>query len=241
MTQRPLAGANVAVLRVGDGDGRLEAALRDAGATAAAVTVGRVTDRSDEELLREVGDVGNFAWAAVTSRNAARRLTLWASTWPASTRVAVVGPATRTAVESMGLSVAAEAPDGTAASLATQIDDGPVVFLAAATARSDLVEQLTARGIVVHVVVAYDVTPAALDGDDARSVARADVVVAMSPVAIDAVVALGGTLGTASRTVAIGPTTAARAAETGLGLAAVAQRRDPAAVLDAIDAAMTTR
>jgi uroporphyrinogen-III synthase len=235
-----LDGVAVCVLRVGSDPDAVGAELARHGAASTTVPVAIVEDRADESVRADTGPLERFAWVAVTSVNAARRLSLW-SPWPAATRVAVVGPATRAAVDALGRRADAMAPGGTAVDLAASIDGGPVLFLAAATARGDLARALGDRGIEVTTVVAYDVTPRRLDHDEAAVVAGCDVLVAMAPSAIDALEGLDEPTRAAVRAiplVAFGPSTEARADARHWPVAAVAAHRDPRAVLDAVRATL---
>jgi len=236
-----LYAARVTVLRVGEGDTALLDELGERGAIAAVLRVGDVVDRLDAAVLDEVGTLSRFAWVAVTSANAARRLSLWADHWPTHTRVAVVGGATAAAAAAAGVRTDAVAPLGTAESLATVIDGSPVLFLAAASARVELRDALLARGSVVDTVVAYDVVARQLGARDARTVAQSDVVVAMSPVAIDALQGIAAGEGVAVRQVrlvAIGPTTAGYAHLQGWRVDEMAARRDAASVCEAVERAV---
>ncbi|HEY8081200.1 MAG TPA: uroporphyrinogen-III synthase [Acidimicrobiales bacterium] len=242
MTARDLDGVQVTALRVGDGAAELLSALGARGAVASSVQVATVTDRSDAEVRAEIGDLARFAWVAVTSTNAARRLALWASEWPEGLKVGAVGPTTAQAVASVGLRVASIAPDGTASSLAEQLSVGPVLFLAASSARDDLPRSLAERGIDVVTVVAYDVVARELDDDDARVLARSDALVAMSPIALDALGALAGATRDALirvPLVAIGPTTAQHARDLGWHVSGVAQDRAVGSVCDAVVVAVS--
>ena len=233
MTARPLEGRRIAVLRVGGDVDAIGEALVDCGADATTISVGTIVDRTDAEVAAAVGELVRFRWAAVTSANAARRLVLWAARWPASVRIAVVGPATAASVEGVGLEVATVAPGGTARSLASEIGQGPVLFLAAASARDALVEELLARSIDVTTVVAYDVVPRELDLADTVSLVGSDAVVAMSPQAIDALCAIDDDTRPAAREIpliAIGPTTAVHAMALAWPVAAIAPSRAADAV-----------
>ncbi|HEV3214065.1 MAG TPA: uroporphyrinogen-III synthase [Acidimicrobiales bacterium] len=240
----PLAGCRVAVLRSGGDGDAVRDALVERGADAATVVVAEVVDRPDDEVRAGVGELARFRWVAVTSKHAARRLELWAATWPPSTRIGAVGPATAAAVVGLGLDVAVVAAGGTARSLAASIDAGPVCFLAAARARADLAHELAARAIEVVAVVAYDVRTRDLDAHDGAVVGDADALVAMSPGAVDALCALRGparAAALATPVIAIGPTTAAHAAEVRWPVAGTAASRTPAAVLDALAVVLSGR
>lgn len=244
MTTRPLAGRRVVVLRAGGAADSVHTALVERGAAATTVRVADVADRPDEEVREGVGDLAGYRWVAVTSANAARRLALWAERWPAATRIAAVGPATAAVAEGLGLTVAVVGAGGTARSLAEALDQGPVLFLAASSARTDLARDLAARGIELATVVVYDVAPRALDADAVAALTTSEVVVALSPIALDAL----SDLDAASRAavaalplVAIGPTTGAHAEALGWPATVVASSRDAASVCDAVATALAAR
>lgn len=237
MTDHPLAGRRVVVLRAGGEHDGIRGALEQCGAESATAIVAEVRSRSDAEVRRDVGDLASFEWVAVSSRHAARRLALWADAWPDSVRVGAVGPATAAVVERLGVRVAHVAEAGTARSLAAHLEVGPVLFLAASSARDDLARDLAARGIRVVTIVAYDLVPCALAAEDAEAVASSDAIVAMSPLAIDALAALPVASREAARrvpVVAIGPTTAEHAEAIGWPIRGVAAARDAAAVCAAV-------
>jgi len=241
VTARPLEGRRIVVLRVGGDVDAVGEALVEQGAAATTISVGTVVDRSDAEVTSAVGALAQFRWAVVTSANAARRLVLWAARWPTSVRIAAVGPATAASVEGIGLEVATVAPGGTARSLAAEIDGGPVLFLAAASARDDLIEALLARSIDVTTVVVYDVVARELSPADTASLVGSEAVVAMSPRAIDALCGIDGDVRVAARAIpliAIGPTTASHAEALGWPVAAVASSRAAGAVRAAAQLAL---
>jgi len=158
----------------------------------------------------------------------------------AGTSIGAVGPASASAVRALGLRCDVVAPHGTARSLGAVIDTGPVLFLAASDARSDLADALGARGISTTTVVAYDVVPRELDDDDVDALVACDVIVAMSPLAADALASVPPEIAVAVRSVprgAIGPTNDQHARDTGWMVAARAAARDPDAVCDAVRAA----
>jgi uroporphyrinogen-III synthase len=229
------------VLRTAGTPGTIDAALADAGLRVAVVAVADVVDRPHDEVARAVGELSRYRWVAVTSANAARRLAAWVHSWPPTVRVAAIGPGTAAAVEATGLRCAATSRAGTAADLAGLLDDGPVLFLAASSARDDLSRALARRGLELVTVVAYDVVPWTLDAVARDAIRDADVVVAMAPVAIDALEALTSEdrdAARARRLVTIGPTTTARAASLGWLVAAEAATRDAHGVVAAVDAAL---
>jgi uroporphyrinogen-III synthase len=241
VSPRTLTGSSVVILRVGEGPDAVADELDREGASASTVRVATVRDRADDEVAVEVGALEGFAWVAVTSLNAARRLALWSAQWPNATRIGAVGPATLAAVEALGLRGDAVAAGGTAVDLARHIDAGPVLFLAAANARGDLAHELARRGIEVATVVAYDIEPIALDASMVAGVLSSDAIVAMAPSAIDALVSLDERARRTARgipLVAFGPSTERHAMRIGWPIASVAVRRDPQAVTDAVRVAL---
>ncbi len=241
MSGRFVEGRRVAVLRADGERDAVRDALRGLGAQATTIVVATIRDRTDDEVRRGVGDLARFRWVAVTSANAARRLEPWARAWPPSCRVAAVGAATAAVVQGLGLMAPAVAREGTARSLAELIDAGPVLFVAAATARQDLARALASRDVELVTVVAYDVVARELDADEVTSVLASDAIVAMSPVAVDALCALrAAARATAERIplVAIGPTTERHAAERRWPVAHTARTREPASVADAVGIAL---
>jgi len=239
MSALPLDGRRIVVLRAAEGPDRMRDALCAEGADATTVAVADVVDRSDAELRSGVGDLAGYRWVVVTSRHGARRLQSWADAWPPATRIGAVGPSTAECVAQVGLPVDAVAPEGTARSLADALDGGPVLFLAAATARDDLARELASRGVELTTVVAYDVVRRELADDDRAQVVASDAIVAMAPVAIDALDALPDTsraVAVRIPLVAIGPTTAARAAALDWPVTQVASSREPPSVCASVRA-----
>ena len=229
----------VVLLRMGEDTGLAEA-LRDLGLDAHVLDVGAVQQRPGDELVAEVGELSRFAWVAVTSRHAASCLGAWSAHWPSSVRVAAVGPATSDALRAAGVRCDVVSPDGTAASLAACIEDGPVLFLAGRHAREDLPVALRERGVQVRTVVAYDTTPRALDDGDRTILAAAAAVVALSPSGLDAVLDAPGGAATLEHAalIAIGPVTSRHASSRGVRIVAVAAARDAAAIADAVRAGL---
>jgi uroporphyrinogen-III synthase len=244
MSDQMLRGRRVAVLRAGGERDGVRDALLDLGAKASTIVVATILDRPDDEVRRAVGDLARFEWVAVTSSNAARRLELWADEWPPACRVAAVGPATAAAVEDVGLGAPAVSEEGTAGSLAKAIDIGPVLLLAASSARDDLARALASRDVELVTVVAYDVEPRALDADEVASLVASDAIVAMSPVAIDVLCGLGAEARTAAERIpliAIGPTTERHASGRHWAVARTARSREPSSVADAVGLALSHR
>lgn len=217
----------VVLLRMTDGDSSLASGLAQRGYEPSSLVVGDVVDRPDDEVRRAMPPLGRFAWVAVTSRHAARRLAAWPVTLPEHLRVGAVGAATASVLRRAGVRCDLVAPRGTAASLADAIDDGPVLFVAGSRAREELPARLRARGIDTEVLVVYDVVPRCVGDDDLSALAGADAVVALSPSALDAVLEPSGGAEALERpvVVALGPTTADHARSRGVRVDAVAGGR----------------
>jgi uroporphyrinogen-III synthase len=240
VTLAQVGDRHVGVLRVARADDALARELGRRGLDAVELLVGTVADRPVAEVRAAVGDVAAFRWAAVTSRHAVSVLAALGP-WPPATRVAAVGPATAALARAQLGRCDAVAPGGTAASLAGELDTGPVLFVAAATARDDLETSLRARGVPVTRVTGYDVEPRRLDTDDVRRLAACELLVAMSPRAIDALCELdAATRATvmALPLVVIGPTTESRATSRNFAVSCRAEGRDAASVADAVTAVL---
>ena len=95
-------------------------------------------------------------------------------------RVASVGRRTSQMLGDEGVHVDVESESG-ALDLAGSVGEGPVLFVAAREARAELVAELTARGVAVVTVVAYETVAREVDDDLAWLLARADVVVIGAP------------------------------------------------------------
>ena len=270
-TRGPLAGRTVLVPRSPERAAGLAAALRDAGArvlVSPAIERAPVEDRApvDHAVARLAH--GDFAWVVVTSVNAIDELVASAARQGVAlgdaarrARWAAVGPATRRALEAVGIAVDLE-PDessarGLVAAFAALAADGspstpgrpaagadptglvllPQGDLAAPTMHDGLHD----LGYVPHVVTAYRTVTHAL---------APEVVAAWRGGEVDAVVLTSGSvarevarqLGPRDDVagVAIGDPTARAARGVGLRLDVVADRPTDAALATAVRTALTT-
>ncbi|MGN6442079.1 MAG: uroporphyrinogen-III synthase [Arthrobacter sp.] len=273
----PLGGVRVLVTRSPERSAALVAALRDAGATPVLLPLIDFERAPDQHALDVACDAlaaGAFDWLVVSSattvhvlmEKAAERGLRLDQLVPAGTRIAAIGPATRTLLETGGLDVALT-PDGeqSAAGLLTVWPGGGKVFLPQADiAAATLAEGLAAAGTAVDAVIAYRTVdyPAAAerrlavqpeDGDAGPQApsyslltpetAAADIaagriaaVIAASPSAVRRIAALGP-LGSC-RLVAIGRSTADQATAMGLDVAAVAAEPTPDGLVAAVAKAL---
>lgn len=276
--RRPLEGARVLITRSPDRAEALAAELRLAGAEPLLLPLTDVERARDQGALDDAFDAlgaGHFGWLVVSSATtvlaladkAAERAVALSEWIPQSTRVAAVGPATRSALQSAGITVHfVPGQEHSAAGLAAEWPGGPgeVLLPQADIAAPALAQGLEAKGARVRTVVAYHTVdyPAARDRrlassvtagagtangglpvltpDAARgAVAAGEVaaVVAASPSAARRISAELAPLG-ACRVVAIGKSTAAEAEAQGLAVAATARESTPEGLVAAIISAL---
>lgn len=168
-TRRPLEGDSVLVTRSPERSEALAEQLRRAGAEPLLLPLKDFERAADQAALDEAFDdlgAGKYSWLVVSSvttvmalanKAAERKVTL--SHWiPAATRVAAVGPSTRSALEAAGIAVHfVPQHDHSAAGLAGEWPGGPAAVLLpqADIAAPALARSLTAQGANVKTVVAY--------------------------------------------------------------------------------------
>ena len=243
MTLRRLEGRRIVLTRPSGKEDAAEALLVAEGALVTHVPLLKIMEPSDKgQALREALDVsGPRGWIALSSASAVPSLLAAAGTAEALAhkRFAVVGEATKNALESAGLSAAIVGDGSGGAGLAACIgqpeEPGELIVLAVAQeARPELPTGLRQAGWEVREVPAYSTEPTQLTAVRAVALAAADVVVVTSPKAAQA---LAGHLGQRLRgrlVVAIGPTTAEGAATAGFSNLVVADAPSPEGVLRAV-------
>ena len=177
---------------------------------------------------------GAYAWIAVTSATAVRRVSERVPVLPAATRVAAVGSATAAACAAAGWSVdlVPEEASGAALAAAFPQTDGAVLFPSSQLSDLGLAAGLQRRGIDVHDVEAYRTEGTGRDRialdppPDALLVTSgsvaAQVAVRMKP------------LDPRTRVVCIGSGTARHADAFGLPVHAVAAAQTSASMLDTV-------
>jgi uroporphyrinogen-III synthase len=272
--RRPLEGARILITRSPDRAEALAAELRLAGAEPLLLPLTDAERARDQGALDDAFDAlgaGRFAWLVVSSATTVLALTEKAaersvalSEWiPLSTRVAAVGPATRSALQSAGITVDfVPEQEHSAAGLTAEWPGGPgeVLLPQADIAAPALAQGLEAKGARVLTVVAYHtvdypaapdrrLAPAANAGvgaadgvllvltpDAAKGAVESGdlaAVVAASPSAARRISAELAPLG-ACRVVAIGKATAAEAEARGLTVAATARESTPEGLVAAV-------
>ncbi|GED10471.1 uroporphyrinogen-III synthase [Cellulosimicrobium cellulans] len=271
----PLAGRTVLVPRAPERAAGLAATLRDAGArvlVSPAIERARVEDTAPVDGAVARLAHGDFAWVVVTSVNAIDELVASAARQGVDlgdaarhARWAAVGPATRRALEAVGIAVELEPDENSARGLvaafaaldstdhtstspnqgSTSRGRGLVLLPQGDLAAPTMHDGLHDLGYVPHVVTVYRTVTHAL---------APDVVAAWRAGAVDAVVLTSGSvareiarqLGPRDDVVgvAIGDPTARAARDVGLRLEAVADRPTDAALAaaltDALAASRTT-
>ena len=177
--RRPLEGARILITRSPDRAEALAAELRLAGAEPLLLPLTDVERARDQGALDDAFDAlgaGHFGWLVVSSATtvlaladkAAERAVALSAWIPQSTRVAAVGPATRSALRAAGITVHfVPGQEHSAAGLAAEWPGGPgdVLLPQADIAAPALAQGLEAKGARVRTVVAYHTVdyPAARD------------------------------------------------------------------------------
>jgi uroporphyrinogen III methyltransferase / synthase len=170
-----------------------------------------------ERLSDEPIDPSPYDWVVVTSPNGASELARRLSAKPRS--LAAIGPGTADALQDAGLQVDLVPHDSTQEGLLAELPEGRVLVAAAEGARRLLAEERRADFIPLYRTV--ELRPPAPEGD---------VAILASASAARAFAATGARM----PVVAIGPQTAAEAAEHGLEIAAVARSHDLDGLVEAV-------
>ncbi|MBA2276870.1 MAG: hydroxymethylbilane synthase [Chloroflexia bacterium] len=251
----PLAGLTVMVTRAADRAAGLVAALEAEGALPVVLPAIAIEPADDQAALAEAARrlaEGEFDWVVFTSANGVTPLAqhmheLDRSTSQRRWRTAVVGAATRTAVEKAGWDFDLAPEKSTADELVRALDargiaGAKVLIPQGNLARPMLVDGLRAADATVVVVQAYRTVPATGADRLARRLAHEggiDVVMFASPSAVDGfLAAVGSELAALSGAcfVGIGPTTTAAMRERGLPVHAVAEDPSNSGMVRAVTA-----
>ncbi|MDQ0619624.1 uroporphyrinogen-III synthase [Arthrobacter globiformis] len=268
--RRPLDGRRILVTRSPERSGPLTEALRLAGAVPLLLPLTAAERAPDQVALDDAFEAlgaGSFEWLVVSSattvlalqEKAAERSVRLGDWLPAGTRVAAVGPASRSALEAAGIAVHFEPEqEHSASGIVNGWPGGPAAVLLPQSdiAAPALARGLAAKGARVRTVVAYSTVdfpaePARRLGQSGSAgtgplplltpaEAKAEVddgalaaVVAASPSAVRRIGATLAPLGSC-RLVAIGPATAAEAESLGLVVAATARQPTPEGLVAAV-------
>jgi uroporphyrinogen III methyltransferase/synthase len=249
---RTLAGRRIVITRAPEQSVELAQTLRGLGAEVLSLPMVHFTGPpQSSELDAAIEALEEFDWLLFTSANAVRfflarcrQLERWP---PATLRLAVVGPATRDALETEGL-LAAVAPrefrgEALAAELAGEVAGRRVLLPRSDQAGDELPRLLHAAGAFVTEVVAYSTEPPdSLDFAALEMLRRgdADAITFFSPSAFrhfvesfgpDALRRLTARVALA----AVGPVTAAAIREAGLPVAVEAAQATTPALVEALE------
>jgi uroporphyrinogen-III synthase len=249
MTTLPLAGRTVVVTRAGPRAQEVRGPLERSGATVLDLPLTAQVDPADggAALRAAVAGMHDYAWAVVTSVNAAERLAaaIGAEGVSHPRRVAAVGPATAAALRVAGMEVDLVPSVHNAAGL---VEDFPeavpftlhaVLFPAADQASETVVDGLRAKGWDVRRVEAYrTVDLRAPEPERLAQVMTADAIVFTASSAVRAFAALGPPALDVSESTAlavcIGPATAEAARDAGWRMVVEAPRASADGIVDAI-------
>lgn len=239
--ERPLAGRTVVTTR--DEPGRLDAILASLGANVLHVPLIEITEPPDggDGLRRALARLDSAAWLVVTSRHGARRCAPAVARSP-GVRLAAVGTATaRELAIGAGRDVDLVPERQTAADLLDRMppaDAGERVLLAQADRADDrLAAGLVDLGYDVDAVTAYVTELRIPEREERLSAVDADAVAfASGSAAIAWSQAIGPRLPPV--VVAIGPTTAAVAQESGLQVTHTAAEHSVEGLADAVVSAL---
>jgi len=164
--QLPLFGQRIVVTRPAGQSTGIAASLRDLGADVIELPAIEIVAPEDTQPIeRAIRELSDYAWLVFTSANGVEGFcnALDNSSWDwrdVRARIAVIGPATRAAVEALHLKVDVMAGEYVAESLADVLSESDVagkriLLPRAAVARDTLPEDLRRKGASVDVVEAY--------------------------------------------------------------------------------------
>lgn len=244
MTGGPLVGTSVVVTRPRIQATGLAELLTALGASVVELPVIAVEAPADGGAALSAAAEGlvggEYAWAAVTSVNAARRLVgaLGGRAVPAPVRWAAVGPGTAGALVDAGITPALVPGEAVATALADAFPQGDghgaVLFPRAEVVEADLAARLRAKGWRVDEVVAYRTvdghpTPTAL-----AAARRADAITFTSSSTVRSTMAVLTPDQVPPVVATIGPVTSASARAAGLEVAVEADPHTVAGMVDAL-------
>lgn len=252
-----LRGRRVVVTRPAEQAGPMVELLRAAGAVPFVAPAIRVLPPDDPQPLAEAAEaLARFDWLVCTSANGVRAIVdlRGDQPWPATVRIAAVGPATEKALRAAGAVVTFTPSSAIAEALARELEVAPgarVLWPRGDLADLALAERLTARGAKVEAPIAYrTVADVALLGMvDALRDGRVDAITFASASTVRHVVEglavagarLTGGDGTRPLVVCIGPVSAAAARECGLTVDAIAEPHDDHGMIHALIQAFAAR
>lgn len=245
----PLAGARVLIPRGGDLGDRLASAVTRHGGEPVIAPIIEFQEPADQRALSTACDqltTGAYDWVAVTSATTVDALVRRGATIPKSTRVAVVGPATRDAMQEAGFAVdfMPEVDYSAAAMVAEWPEAGRSVLLPqSAIAEPTLADGLTARGLMVTAVAAYEIRPLSWTEGIRQQLGSGEfaAVLLTSASIARAVSDQGDPVPAATVIACIGQSTAAGARSAGLTVHTIAGQSTAERLVDALGDYLATR
>jgi uroporphyrinogen-III synthase len=238
----PLQGARVLLPRGEELGDRLASAVRRYGGDPVIAPIIEFHEPADSTLLaascRRL-TAGAYDWVAVTSATTVGALVHHGVSIPESTRVAVVGPATRDAMQAAGYATDFMPIGGfSAQAMVTEwpASNGTVLLPQSAIAERTLADGLTARGLSVTTVVAYETRELDWTDDIRHQLAEGKftAVLLTSASVARAVASQAGLLAASTVVACIGESTAAGAREAGLPVHAIAEQSTAEGLVDAL-------
>jgi uroporphyrinogen-III synthase len=153
----------------------------DAAVTEVPLTSTRYIDsREVLKVLRASEHFGHFRALVVTSARSALYVALAREALAPGGTVLSVGTATARALDDENVEVGVVGERGVS-DLDTEIRDGPVLLLGAATMREELASTLTERGVAVTKLTCYETVPTVLSPEEELEIREADVVFIGAP------------------------------------------------------------
>jgi len=236
MTDSPLRGRRIVVTRPAHQSDALAEELDRLGATTVVIPLVRIEPLEDETgLAAALGDLDRYDWVVFTSANgvaAVRRLAANLG----EAKVAAVGPATASAVRTLGLK-ASFVPERFAAEeivAGLQPLEGTRILLPQAdVADSGLADELRKRGAIVDAIPAYRTVEVEHAASELAELRSADVVVLASGSAARSL-ASRGRAADGPLLVCIGPKTAEAARAQGLPVGLVAHEATADGIIHAL-------
>lgn len=247
--QLPLAGVRVLVPRGGDLGHRLASAVSRYGGEPFVAPIIEFLEPADQPALSTACaqlTASAYDWVAVTSATTVDVLVRHGVAIPEGTRVAVVGPATRDAMQAAGFVVDfMPASEFSAAAMVAEWPSsaGSVLLPQSAIAEPTLADGLAARGLSVTTAVAYETQTLNLGEGIRQQLSNGEfaAVLLTSASVACAVADQGGPLPSATVVACIGESTAAGARAAGLPVHTVAEQSTAEGLVDALCAYLSDR
>jgi uroporphyrinogen III methyltransferase/synthase len=254
LERRPLYGKRVVVTRARAQLSRLAGTLRSLGAEVIELPAIRIEPRLDTPEVREaIAAISTYSLVCLTSPNGVHLLFEALAEHGLDARalanatVAAIGPGTAAALAERGV-IADIVPEryiaeALAEALETvDVAGRPVLIARAAEARELLPKALAERGADVDVVALYETVREDPEPEAVEAAQSADYVTFTSSSTVRNLLdAIGDRFPRSARVVSIGPVTSETAREAGIEVHVEAERHDPAGLVEALVADVSSR